>query len=406
MTAQLAGQAVLFENLHANADAPLAAAGLEIERHGAALGANALHAALSGALVAGIRSRTKMTQAAFDAAPNLAALGCFCIGTNQVDLEAATARGVPVFNAPFGNTRSVAELTLASVIMLMRGIPARSMAAMRGEWRKTAEGAHEVRAKKLGIIGYGNIGSQLSVLASGLGMHVFYYDIEPKLAHGNARRVESLDELLEISDAVTIHVPSTARTRGMIDARAIARMKAGAVFINQARGDLVDIDALAAALESGHLRGAAVDVFPVEPASKDDRFESPLQAFENVILTPHIGGSTQEAQAAIGEDVANKLVRFLLEGGTKGSVNAPELDPGPIREGRVRLLSFHANQPGFMGRLNEAISAAGANIAAQQLQTRGVLGYVTTDLEGALPPRFLDRISALEGSLTTRLVAG
>ena len=396
--------ALLFENVHARADAPIEAAGLEITRHGAALAPEDLRAALAPARIAGIRSRTKMDRAAFEAAPLLDALGCFCIGTNQVDLTAAAERGVAVFNAPFGNTRSVAELTLASVIMLMRGIPARSSAALRGEWRKSADGAHEVRAKKLGIVGYGNIGSQLSVLASGLGMHVYYFDIEPKLAHGNARRVDRLEELLALSDVVTVHVPDTPRTRNMIDARAIAAMKPGAMLINHARGHLVDIDALAAALESGHIGGAAIDVFPVEPASKTEAFVSPLQAFENVILTPHIGGSTQEAQAAIGDDVAAKLTRYLAEGSTKGSVNLPEIDPGPLTPGRARLLSIHGNAPGFLGRLNEAISAAGANIAAQQLETRGPVGYAAADLEGDLPDAFLDHVRGLDGAIRTRLL--
>ena len=402
----MSDKVVLFENIHPLADRAFEAAGMEIERHAAALPVDALHAALGTASLAGIRSRTKMNRAAFDAAPALQALGCFCIGTNQVDLDTAETRGIPVFNGPFGNTRSVAELTLASVIMLMRGIPMRSSAAMRGEWLKSATNSHEVRAKKLGIIGYGNIGSQLSVLASALGMHVYFYDIEPKLAHGNARSCGSLDELLEISDAITIHVPSTPQTRGMIDSEALGKMKKGSIFINQARGDLVDIDALAAALESGHLNGAAVDVFPKEPASKDEAFVSPLQAFQNVILTPHIGGSTLEAQASIGEDVSSKLARYLSQGSTKGAVNVPEIEPGEIKPGRVRLLSFHQNAPGFLSRLNDVISASTANIAAQRLETRGALGYVASDLEGELPPGFIDQVNGLEGSIRARLIAG
>ena len=395
---------VLFENVHPLADGAFTAAGMTIERHGAALPIDELHAALAPAVLAGIRSRTQMNAAAFDAAPDLQALGCFCIGTNQVDLVTAEARGIPVFNGPFGNTRSVAELTLASVIMLMRGIPMRSAAAMRGEWQKSATNSREVRAKKLGIVGYGNIGSQLSVLASGLGMHVYFYDTEPKLAHGNARACASLDELLALCDVVTLHVPSTEQTRGMMDREAIARMKKGAILINQARGDLVDIDALAEALDSRHLLGAAVDVFPKEPASKDEAFVSPLQQFANVILTPHIGGSTLEAQAAIGEDVSGKLARYLALGATKGAVNVPEIEPGELRPGRRRLLSFHANAPGFLTRLNEAISATAANVASQQLQTRGELGYVASDLEGDLPPGFIDHVNALPGSIRARLV--
>ena len=398
--------AVLFENIHALADAPLTSAGVDLVRHGAALPVDTLHSELAQASLAGIRSRTKMNSAAFDAAPQLLALGCFCIGTNQVDLVTAADRGIPVFNAPFGNTRSVAELTLASAIMLMRGIPMRSAAAKAGKWMKSADGAHEVRGKKLGIVGYGNIGSQLSVLASGLGMHVYFHDVEPKLAHGNARYVDNLDELLALSDVLTLHVPSTPRTQGMIDAAALSKMKPGAMLINQARGDLMDIDAVAAALETGQLGGVAVDVFPVEPASKSDPFVSPLQAFENVILTPHIGGSTLEAQAAIGTDVASKLARFLTEGATKGAVNVPEMDPGPLSAGQTRLLSFHGNAPGYLTRLNEAVSASGANVTAQRLETKGELGFVAADLDGELPAGFVDYVSALEGSIKTRLIKG
>lgn len=398
--------AVLFENIHPVADKSLIAAGMTIERFSGALEPAELHAALASARIAGIRSRTKMTEAAFEAAPDLLTLGCFCIGTNQVDLDAAARRGVPVFNGPFGNTRSVAELTLASVIMLMRGVPHRSEAAKRGEWRKNATHSHEVRGKKLGIVGYGNIGSQLSVLASGLGMHVYFYDIEPKLAHGNARSVSSLDELLELADVVTVHVPSTPQTKGMMGAQQFARMKPGSHFINQARGDLVDIDALTAALESGHILGAAVDVFPKEPASKDERFDSPLQKFENIILTPHVGGSTIEAQASIGEDVSSKLARFVSQGSTKGAVNVPEIEPGPVAPGRTRLVSFHGNAPGYLSRLNDAVSASGANIAAQHLETRGSIGYVAADLEGNLPASFLDHVRALDGSIRARLLAG
>ncbi len=398
--------AILFENVHPVADAALLAAGLTIERYGAALDPSDLHTALAEARIAGIRSRTKMTAAAFEAATELLALGCFCIGTNQVDLDTAATRGIPVFNGPFGNTRSVAELTLASIVMLMRGVPHRSEAAKRGEWRKNATHSHEVRSKKLGIIGYGNIGSQLSVLASALGMHVYFYDIEPKLAHGNARSVASLDELLELADVVTIHVPSTPQTKGMMGAAQFAKMKPGSHFINQARGDLVDVDALSAALGSGHLHGAAVDVFPKEPASKDEAFESPLQRFENIILTPHVGGSTIEAQASIGEDVSSKLARYLTQGSTKGAVNVPEIEPGPIAPGRTRLVGFHGNAPGYLSRLNDAVSASGANIAAQHLETRGSIGYVAADLEGDLPDSFLDHVQALDGSIRARLLTG
>jgi len=360
--------------------------------------------AVSRVSALGIRSRTHVDHEVLTAAQDLLAVACFCIGTNQVDLQATAERGVPVFNAPFANTRSVAELTLASVVMLMRGIPRKMQAIRKGDWLKSAEGSHEVRGKKLGIIGYGNIGSQLSVLASGHGMHVFYFDQGPKLAHGNARAVNTMSELLEMCDVVTLHVPSTERTRGMIDARAIAQMKPGAFLVNHARGDLVDIEALAEALASGHLAGAAVDVFPEEPKAADEKFVSALTAFDNVILTPHIGGSTLEAQAAIGRDAADKLSRYLFEGATAQAVNFPEVEPGPLTGSRVRLTCAHVNAPGFLSRLNEAFSEAGANIAAQHLQTQGGVGYAIADLEGELPFDFHERIASIEGAVRTRLL--
>lgn len=397
-------KALLAENIHASADGRLARIdGLVIERRTGAIGADVVEAVADAGLV-GIRSRTRLTGEAIDGARNLLAIGCFCIGTNQVDLSAAAARGVPVFNAPFANTRSVAELTLASAVMLLRRIPEKSAGLRRGAWMKTVDGAREARGKKLGIIGYGNIGSQLSVIASGLGMHVYYYDIESRLAHGNARSVASLNQILELSDVVTLHVPSTEYTRGMIDAGAIARMKPGAFLINHARGDLIDIDALCAALQSGHIAGAAIDVYPEEPASKTDPFRSQLLEFDNVILTPHIGGSTVEAQETIGDDVAAKLARYISEGATKGAVNTPELDPGPLRPGRARILSMHRNAPGFLSRLNDLISGLNLNIAAQHLDTRRDLGYAATDVDGDLPGDAEARFAALEGEIRTRIV--
>ena len=359
---------------------------------------------LKGVQLLGIRSRTKLTPEVFAKAPDLIAAGCFCIGTNQVDLEAAAKAGVYIFNAPFANTRSVAELTLASTVMLMRGIPSKLAAIRRGEWQKSATNAHEVRGKKLGIIGYGNIGSQLSVLASGLGLHVYYFDIETKLAHGNARAVASLHELLALSDVVTIHVPSTDQTRGMIDADAISKMRPGAAFINHARGDLVDIDALADALKREHLSGAAVDVFPKEPASKSDEFISPLRDIDSALLSPHIGGSTEEAQAAIGEDAGLKLSRYAFEGATTKAVNLPELEPGALTPGRIRLTSLHANVPGYLSRLNDLVGTTGLNIAAQYLNTAGAFGYASADLEGDLPADFMARVTSIEGTLRARLL--
>lgn len=398
-------KALLVENIHPDAEAALSRFGaVEVERLDRAVEPGELKDRLKGVQLLGIRSRTRLTAEMFESAPDLLAVGCFCIGTNQVDLDAAARAGVYVFNAPFANTRSVAELTLASAIMLMRGIPAKLAAIHRGEWRKSASGSHEVRGKKLGIVGYGNIGSQLSVLASGLGMHVHYYDVEPKLAHGNARAAGSLDELLALSDVLTLHVPSSDQTRGMIDAAALSKMKRGAILINQARGDLVDVDALAACLKDGRLSGAAVDVFPKEPASGSEEFVSPLRGLDNALLTPHIGGSTEEAQAAIGEDAGLKLSRYAFEGATAKAVNLPELDPGVFRPGRHRITSLHANAPGYLSRINDLIGAAGLNIAAQYLNTAGAFGYASADVEGDLPGDFSERLLALPGTIRARIL--
>lgn len=398
-------RALLVENVHPDADAALTGYGpVEITRASGSPDPQALKAALKGQSVLGIRSRTHIDAAILDAAPDLLAVGCFCIGTNQVDLAEAARRGVPVFNAPFANTRSVAELTLASIIMLMRRVPEKMFAIHEGGWLKSADGCNEVRKKKLGIVGYGNIGTQLSVLASALGMHVYFYDIEPKLAHGNARPMESLEALLAECDVVTLHVPSSTQTRNMMNRERIRAMKPGSFLINQARGDLVDIDALASALDDGHIAGAAVDVFPVEPSSKDNRFDSPLQRFRNVILTPHIGGSTLEAQAAIGQDSAIKLAKYLYLGSTGHAVNFPQVEPGPVRPGCTRVAVPHVNAPGFLRRLNDAAERAGANVAAQFLQTDAEIGYALADLEGALPADFLDRINALDGTIRARIL--
>jgi D-3-phosphoglycerate dehydrogenase len=400
-----APRALLVENIHPDAEAALNGLGaVAVERLPGAPERATLARAIAGVELLGIRSRTQVDAALLGAAPELLAVGCFCIGTNQVDLEAAAARGIPVFNAPFANTRSVAELTLAGVVMLLRGVPRRMQAIRRGEWLKSAAGAHEVRAKKLGIVGYGNIGAQLSVLASGLGMHVYFYDHQPKLAHGNARVVASLAELLELVDAVTLHVPSTPKTRLMIGAQELARMKPGAVLINHARGDLVDVEALVAALDSGHLAGAAVDVFPREPERAGDLFESPLTRFDNVLLTPHIGGSTVEAQAAIGRDAAIKLARYVWEGATTHAVNFPEVEAGPIERGQVRVACVHENAPGFLSRFNETLGDAGKNVAAQHLETLGAIGYAVADLDGGLPAPLRDAISRLEGAIRTRVL--
>jgi D-3-phosphoglycerate dehydrogenase len=399
-------KALLLENIHPDADAALErVSGLDIERRASALDVDELKSALSGVQLLGIRSRTKITDDILAAAPDLLAIGCFCIGTNQVDLDAAARRGVAVFNAPFANTRSVAELTLASAVMLMRGIPQKLGAIRRGEWMKSASGSHEVRAKKLGIVGYGNIGSQLSVLASGHGMHVYFYDTEPKLAHGNARPVGSLDELLALSDVVTLHVPSTPQTRMMMDKAAIGKMKPGSFLINHARGDLVDVEALAEALKSGHLAGAAIDVYPSEPASKDEEFVSPLRDCETALLTPHIGGSTEEAQAAIGTDAGLKLARYATSGGSAKSVNFPELEAGDMVAGRTRILALHGNAPGYLSELTRRVSGAGLNIAAQYLNTVGEIGYVSTDVEGPVPDELLAALRDAPGTIRIRTIS-
>ena len=400
-------RALLLENVHADADGALQAMGeIAVSRLPGSPELALLGREIANAHVLGIRSRTQVDVALLDAAPHLQAVGCFCIGTNQVDLAAAAERGVPVFNAPFANTRSVAELTMASIVMLMRRIPEKMFSIADGGWLKTADGANEVRKKKLGIVGYGNIGAQLSVLASAFGMHVHFFDIEPKLAHGNARAMDSLEALLAACDVVTLHVPSTPRTKNLITRQRIASMKPGAYLINQARGDLVDVDALAEALRSGHLAGAAVDVFPVEPKSKDEAFSSPLQGCPNVILTPHIGGSTAEAQQAIGLDAATKLAKYLYEGATSFAVNFPQVEPGPIEAGRARIAVPHENRPGFLKRLNDLADRGGLNVAAQYLKTEGDLGYAVADLEGALPAGFIDEVRALDGAIRARLIAG
>lgn len=399
-------RALLLENVHADADSALQAFGqIKVDRLSGSPDRQLLEAEIASAALLGIRSRTQVDAALLDAATALQAVGCFCIGTNQVDLQAAANRGIPVFNAPFANTRSVAELTMASIVMLMRRIPEKMFSIHQGGWLKTADGSNEVRKKKLGIVGYGNIGAQLSVLASAFGMHVYYYDIEPKLAHGNARAMDSLDRLISECDVVTLHVPATSRTADMMTRERIFSMKPGSYLINQARGNLVDVDAMADALKSGHLAGAAVDVFPVEPKSKDETFESPLQDCPNVILTPHIGGSTAEAQQAIGLDAATKLAKYLFEGATSFAVNFPQVEPGPIEPGRVRLIVPHENKPGFLRRLNDLAERAGANVAAQMLKTEGDLGYAVTDLEGEIAEGFLDAVLGLDGTIRARLIA-
>ena len=349
----------------------------------------------------GIRSRTQLTEKVFAAAEKLIAVGCFCIGTNQVDLKAAQKHGVVVFNAPFSNTRSVAELVLAETIMLLRGIPQKNAQAHKGGWLKSANHAYEVRGKVLGIVGYGHIGSQLSVLAEQLGMQVIYYDVETKLPMGNARSIKRLDELLAKADVVTLHVPETPSTRWMIGSDQLAKMKPNSLLINASRGTVVDIEALAEALTSGHLAGAAIDVFPVEPQSNQDLFESPLCGIENCLLTPHIGGSTVEAQENIGIEVAGKLVHYSDNGSTLSAVNFPEVSL-PQHATARRLLHIHKNQPGMMNAINSILSDFEINVAGQYLQTDENVGYVVMDIDTDNGTELLDKMKAIPGTIRAR----
>lgn len=397
---------LLLEGISSSAEEALDAAGYHVRKsHRKALDAESLSAELADTRFLGIRSRTQLSEAVLAKARRLAAIGCFSVGTNQVDLEAARQRGIPVFNAPFSNTRSVAELTIAEIVMLYRRIPSRAMAAHRGRWEKSAAGSHEVRGKTLGIVGYGNIGHQLAVLAEAMGMRVLYYDRTDKLRHGNVEPTKSLHELLATADVVSLHVPQTPETRGMIGPDEIAAMKPGAFLINNARGTLVDLDALADALRRGHLAGAAVDVFPVEPASNADPFSSPLQGLENVLLTPHIGGSTQEAQERIGEEVAKKLIAYSDIGDTMGAVNFPQVTLPPSQSGK-RFIQVQRNLPGELGKLNEVFARNALNIQGQYYQTDGEIGYVVLDAE-ATPEqasKVVGEIRALEGTVRARVL--
>ncbi|GLS52388.1 D-3-phosphoglycerate dehydrogenase [Methylobacterium gregans] len=397
---------LLLEGINDSAVALMQASGYtNLVRLPKALDREALHEAIRGVHILGIRSRTQLDEAAFAAADRLLAVGCFSVGTNQVDLAAARARGIPVFNAPFSNTRSVAELVIGEIVMLLRRITPRSVGAHAGEWDKSATGSVEVRGKTLGIVGYGNIGTQLSTLAEAMGMRVIFYDHTDKLRHGNTEPTESLGDLLAQADVVSLHVPETDATANMIGAGEIARMKRGAYLINNARGTVVDLDALAAALASGHLAGAAVDVFPKEPGSNAERFVSPLQGLPNVILTPHIGGSTVEAQERIGSEVARKLVDYSDIGSTVGAVNFPQVQL-PARPTGTRFIHVQRNLPGMLGRLNDVFARSGINIAAQFYQTDGEVGYVVleTDAGTADAEALLEQIRAVEGTIRARLL--
>ena len=351
----------------------------------------------------GIRSRTQLTERVFEAAEKLVSVGCFCIGTNQVDLDAALKRGIAVFNAPYSNTRSVAELVLAEAIMLLRGIPEKNARAHQGGWLKSAKNSHEARGKTLGIVGYGSIGAQLSVLAESLGFNVIYYDVITKLGMGNANQVSSLEELLGRADVVSLHVPDMASTRWMIGAKEIAAMKDGAILINAARGSVVEIEPLADAIKAGKLNGAAIDVFPVEPKGNDEEFQSPLRGLDNVILTPHIGGSTLEAQENIGIEVSEKLITYSDNGTTVTSVNFPEVAL-PAHPDKHRLLHIHDNVPGVLSQINRVLSENGINISGQYLQTNDKVGYVVIDVDKAYGPQALEALKQVEHTLKIRVL--
>ena len=395
---------LLLEGVHQNALDVLKAAGYtNIEYHKRALDGEELIEAIKDAHFVGIRSRTHLTKEILEHAQKLVAVGCFCIGTNQVDLAEAKRRGIPVFNAPFSNTRSVAELVLAEIILLMRQVPKANMEVHRGVWNKSAAGAKEVRGMKLGIIGYGHIGSQLSVIAEAVGMQVYFYDIENKLPLGNAQQVASLDELLSSCDAISLHVPENASTKNLMNAERIAQLKDDTILINAARGTVVDLDALATRLEANSLRGAAIDVFPVEPASINDPFESPLRKFDNVILTPHIGGSTVEAQENIGTEVANKFVKYSDNGSTLSAVNFPEVSL-PANNNAKRLLHIHQNKPGILNKINQVFVDLNVNIASQFLQTDPKIGYVVIDVELDDAHAALEQLKAIDGTIKARVL--
>ncbi len=394
---------LLVENIHPVAKENLESEGYEVTLIGHAPNEDELISLLPQYEVIGIRSKTEITKRVLDSAHNLTTIGCFCIGTNQVDLSSAKSHGVAVFNAPHSNTRSVAELVIAEMISLSRQLGDRNIKAHLGEWIKSAEGSKEVRGKTVGIVGYGHIGSQVSVLAEAMGLKVIFYDTVKKLPLGNARSALSLDELLRESDFVTLHVPEVTETMNMIGSNELSKMKKGSFLINASRGTVVVIDALVQALKEKHLAGCAVDVFPIEPASNKEKFISPLQGLSNVILTPHIGGSTEEAQKSIGIEVAESFRRFLKIGSSSGAVNFPNVDL-PVKHGTSRILNVHRNEPGVLGEINGIISKAGANIEGQYLATDDKIGYLVMDVHSSQAGQLASEINKLDRSIRTRVV--
>jgi len=394
-------KALLLENIHPDGVGVLRERGFEVETRDRALGEDELIEALDGVSLLGLRSGTHVSRRVIEARPGLAAIGAFCIGTNQIDLDAATAAGVAVFNAPYSNTRSVVELVIGEIIALARRLPAHNQSLHAGVWNKSAAGSHEVRGRTLGIVGYGNIGSQLSVVAEALGMTVYFYDVVDKLALGNARRCGSLRELLETVETVSVHVDGRPGNRLLFGAEEFAAMRPRALFLNLSRGFVVDDVALADAVRSGHLAGAGLDVYPTEPQSNGEPFTSPLRGLPNVILTPHVGGSTQEAQENIGQFVAAKLADYATAGGTVLSVNLPQVQVGAPSERRI--VHLHANVPGVLAKINTLIAEVGANVDAQQLATRGQIGYVVLDLNADAGPAVLDALRAMPETIRVEL---
>lgn len=397
-------RALLLENIHPGAREMFSAEGFEVEALPNSVSEQELRERLEGVHVLGIRSKTQVREAVLEASDSLLAVGCFCIGTNQVALDASEGRGVPVFNAPFSNTRSVAEMVIAEIVFLARQLGDRSREVHAGRWRKASAGCHEVRGKTLGVVGYGHIGSQVGVLAEAMGLHVVFFDIQPKLPMGNNRACESLDELLALSDFVTCHVPETPQTHKLIGRAELAKMRQGGYLLNASRGTVVEIPALAEALRGGHLAGAAIDVYPEEPEGNSDAFQSELRGLPNVLLTPHVGGSTAEAQAAIGREVATSLLRYVKTGATTGAVNFPhvELAASPKTH---RILNVHRNVPGVLRDVNRIVSERNANIHAQVLATDASIGYLIMDLDQDVSQAVGEGIASLETSVRTRVLS-
>ncbi|ROZ61600.1 phosphoglycerate dehydrogenase [Kocuria soli] len=393
-------KALLLENIHTDAEEILRRHGVEVETRKGALDEAELIEALDGVDLLGIRSKTNVSRAVFEARPNLMAVGAFCIGTNQIDLNAASESATPCFNAPYSNTRSVVELAIGEIISMARHLTDKNAAMHKGEWDKSAKGAHEVRGRTLGLIGYGNIGKQLSVLAELMGMQVYFYDVRDELPMGNAKKCSSMDELFEKSETISVHVDGRASNRALIGRAEFEKMRPRTLFLNLSRGHVVDLEALRDALNSGHIAGAGIDVYPEEPKASGEPFASALQGIPNVILTPHIGGSTAEAQENIGHFVASKLIDYVEQGSTSLSVNFPQMQLHPIKSG-VRLLHVHDNVPGVLTAVNTVLSEHGVNVDGQQLVTEGATGYLVTDCSSGVDENVVSEIMAL--SATRRL---